>query len=321
MSSPAPVLGDARVAWLATQSLRAVPLAEVLAALAADGVDVRAAWPELSAVWRSPILAAARDALARGAAAERAARLHLALDPRELASVDALDEGTLYREHWTAQRPVVLRGGAARWPAMAWTFRGLAERFPYAPVDVLVRADADWWREDRVQRRLPFGELAAAALGAPSDALYADGYTGVLDQAAMAPLRAELGLLPGLVGDGHPRAWIGPAGTTTPTHTDQSTGWLAQLVGTKRVHLASPLEVALLDTTVGLFNLVDPREPAEGDLRSVRWHRLELAPGDALFTPVGWWHHVEALEPSISVSFSGFRWPNAFPWFVPGQGL
>lgn len=45
---------------------------------------------------------------------------------------------------------------------------------------------------------------------------------------------------------------------------------------------------------------------------------MDLEPGDAVLTPVGWWHHVEALEPSISVSFSGFRWPNAYPWYLPG---
>jgi ribosomal protein L16 Arg81 hydroxylase len=140
----------------------------------------------------------------------------------------------------------------------------------------------------------------------------------VLFRSGLAPLRADLGLLPGLVGDGHPRAWVGPAGTVTPTHTDQSCGWFAQLVGRKRLFLASPLEPALIDAAYGLFAQVDPRGPRDGALAEVRWHEVVLAPGDALFTPVGWWHHVEALEPSFSVSFSGFRWPNAFPWFVPG---
>ena len=47
------------------------------------------------------------------------------------------------------------------------------------------------------------------------------------------------------------------------------------------------------------------------------WYQVD--PGDAVLTPVGWWHHVEALDPSISVSLSGFRWPNAFPWYLPGR--
>ncbi|MEQ1572226.1 MAG: cupin-like domain-containing protein [Myxococcota bacterium] len=71
----------------------------------------------------------------------------------------------------------------------------------------------------------------------------------------------------------------------------------------------------LADTAVVRYNTVDPRERTG----AARWHRVDLAPGDALLTPVGWWHHVEALTPSFSVSFSRFRWPNAFPWFVAGR--
>jgi hypothetical protein len=164
---------------------------------------------------------------------------------------------------------------------------------------------------------MPFGDLVDAALGPPSDRLYADGRTNLLDQAAMAPLRAELGRLAGIVGDGRPRAWVGPAGTITPTHHDQSSAWLVQLVGRKRLYLASPLETALAGSAVGLYNAVDPRDPAGP--ADVRWHEIDLGPGDAVLTPAGWWHHVEALEPSISVSLSGFRWPNQFSWYLPGR--
>jgi hypothetical protein len=312
-----PVLGEEQIEALTARALAGDTIEELLAGLVAARVDVDAAWGEVAAVLRSPILAGARGVAARGSAVERAARLHLALQPAALEERTALDEGTLLREHWGPQRPVVLRGAASGWRAASWTFPELRDRFGWAPVDALVRTPG-WWRRERLLRRLPFGELVDAVLGPPSDALYADGYASVLEQAGLAPLRAELGLLPGLVGDGHPRAWVGPAGTVTPTHTDQSSGWLTQLVGRKRVWLASPLEPALLDTALGLFAQVDPRVPASGALAEVRWHEVVLAPGDALFTPVGWWHQVEALEPSFSVSFSGFRWPNAFPWFVPG---
>ncbi len=38
----------------------------------------------------------------------------------------------------------------------------------------------------------------------------------------------------------------------------------------------------------------------------------EIGPGDALFLPIGWWHHVEALDVSISVSFTNFAADNDF---------
>jgi hypothetical protein len=314
-----PVLDAQWVTWIAEQSLRGASIDDLVRGLVAGGVDPEPVWPQVAEVLRSPILSAARTLVARSDAAEQGARLDLAMNPEPITVRTEIDEDVLYRDHWIAHRPVVLRRAAAMWPAARWTFAELRERFRYAPIDVLVRRSG-WWHEARETRRMQFGDLVDLALGPASDLFYCDGRTNLLEQAAMVPLRAELGLLPGLVGDGRPRAWVGPAGTITPTHHDQSSAWFVQLVGRKCVYLASPLESALSATTIGLYNAVDPRVPApKGELEAVRWHKVELDPGDAVLTPVGWWHHVEALDPSISVSLSGFRWPNAFPWYLPGR--
>jgi hypothetical protein len=309
---------EAWVEWITEHALRGASLKELVDGLVASGVPAASAWQAVSAVSRSPILAAARRLVGRSVALEQVTRLHRVVNPEPLTERTSLDEDTLYREHWTAHRPVVFRGAATGWPAARWTFTDLRDRFGFAPVDVSVRRDPGWWSQDPEHRRMPFAAYVDVILGTPSDTLYADGRSGVLEQVGLAPLRAELGLLPGLVGDGHPRAWVGPAGTVTPTHHDQSTGWLVQLVGRKRLFLASPLESDLAGSAVGLFHGVDPRRTATGELAHVRWHEVVLEPGDAVLTPAGWWHHVEALEPSFSVSFSGFRWPNAFSWYLPG---
>jgi mannose-6-phosphate isomerase-like protein (cupin superfamily) len=44
---------------------------------------------------------------------------------------------------------------------------------------------------------------------------------------------------------------------------------------------------------------------------------VNVGPGQALFIPVGWWHCVEALETSISMSFTNFVWPNTYTWHHP----
>jgi ribosomal protein L16 Arg81 hydroxylase len=41
---------------------------------------------------------------------------------------------------------------------------------------------------------------------------------------------------------------------------------------------------------------------------------LILQPGEVLFMPVGWWHHVRALDVSVTVSFTNFVFPNHFKW-------
>jgi ribosomal protein L16 Arg81 hydroxylase len=47
---------------------------------------------------------------------------------------------------------------------------------------------------------------------------------------------------------------------------------------------------------------------------------IVMEPGEALFLPVGWWHHVTALSTSVSVSFMNFLWPNSFTFHDPHIG-
>jgi ribosomal protein L16 Arg81 hydroxylase len=37
-----------------------------------------------------------------------------------------------------------------------------------------------------------------------------------------------------------------------------------------------------------------------------------LAPGELLFLPIGWWHYVEGLDPSVTMTFTNFLQRNDF---------
>lgn len=303
-----------RAALVTSLGLRGHSTELVTAALVDRGVPEDEARAEVAAVMGSPIYRAAVAASALGTAFEEVARLYAEVDDAPVRVVDRLDVDELHLAHWLPHRPVVLRGGAAGWRSATWTWADLRARHAWSPLDVLERSPR-WWLEPRKVRRMAFGDFVDVVLGPATDHLYADGRSLVLEQAGLFPLRADLGTLPGLVGDGSPRAWVGPAGTVTPTHHDQSTAWQVVLLGRKRLHLASPLEPELAANAQGLFSL-DPTDPSP---TPVRWHTVEVGAGDAIFVPVGWWHRVEALEPSFTVSMSGFRWPNQFGWYLPGR--
>ena len=105
-----------------------------------------------------------------------------------------------------------------------------------------------------------------------------------------------------------PRIWLGNT-LTVSTHFDLSNNIACVVGGRRRFTLFAPeqlpnLYVGPLEYSVsGLpISMVTLRNP---DL--VRYPRFatalaaarsaELAPGDALYIPYGWWHHVESLSP------------------------
>jgi lysine-specific demethylase 8 len=106
-------------------------------------------------------------------------------------------------------------------------------------------------------------------------------------------------------------AWLGPAGTLTPLHFDAARNVFCQVVGVKRVLLAAPRD-AEGGGAGGLENTSDEdpehasaaEAEAEAGVAGGRGRFVEalLGPGDALYIPPGWWHHVRALTASASVS-------------------
>jgi hypothetical protein len=109
-----------------------------------------------------------------------------------------------------------------------------------------------------------------------------------------------------------PRIWIGPKGTLTPLHRDDTDNLFAQVWGQKSFILAAPHHRQALGTWStspqgGLDGCeVNPdapdyeRFPAS---RDVPYLRVTLEAGDLLFLPEGWFHQVESVSTSLSVNF------------------
>lgn len=104
-----------------------------------------------------------------------------------------------------------------------------------------------------------------------------------------------------------PRIWLGNA-ITTPTHLDEWSNIGCVVAGRRRFTLFPPQQVANLyigpldfAPTGAPMSLVALHEP---DFQRFPKFRealaaavsAELGPGDAIFIPPLWWHHVESLE-------------------------
>lgn len=313
-----PSVAPAWVAWATENLLRGADPADVIAVLRSRGLDEHEAVDLVREVRTSPIFAGARQLVGRSAAVEQAARLRRTFERQHTLEVETLDDTDFYTRAWTAHRPLVFRQGAAAWTP--WSLEDLEARFGGLEVEVMEGRSqhAQWWlHREALAKRMPLACLIERMRTTSGDDLYGVGRNDVLE--ALPALKEELGTLPGIGEDPSARLWIGPAGTLTPLHHDQSAAWLVQRVGTKRVWLASPLEPALFSTAQGVFNQLDARGPMTGDLAEVHWWELVIEPGDAVFLPAGWWHQVLAETASVSVSLGGFRWPNRFTWYAPGR--
>lgn len=105
--------------------------------------------------------------------------------------------------------------------------------------------------------------------------------------------------------------WIGAAGTIARMHRDLADNLHALVFGRKRVTLVSPRHSASLYPH-GVFDTFPNGCRADIEhpdfvrfplLRRVETVVAELEPGDAIYIPRRWWHHVRTLELSASVNY------------------
>ena len=265
----------------------------------------------------------------------------------ELAPIpvrDGVDRTVFEAEIAPAAQPAVLRDLVAHWPlvhaaresreALAMLIKGLyGGRQPHV---IEVPADAGgriFYRDDL--SGFNFSRLPAG-ISATIDRLL------VLAEARDAPAlfvesMSAKAYLPGFTGSHHmplldaqaePRMWIGNA-VKVNTHFDLAYNIACVAGGRRRFTLFPPeqianLYIAPLDFTpsgapVSLVQFTKPdhaRFPRYAEaLRHAR--QAELGPGDALFIPYGWWHHVESLTPfNVLVNY----WWNPAPNYGAPHG-
>jgi hypothetical protein len=161
------------------------------------------------------------------------------------------------------------------------------------------------------RRRMRLAEFIARLPSAGND-LYLTGKNDLLRQPEFASLHEDFSHPPGILDATTgpvPRLWMGGASTVTPLHHDSSNILFGQVYGRKRVRLIPPYEIGKLAAGATCFSPIDIDHP---DLerfpafRDVTVLDTVVAPGDLLLLPIGWWHAVRSLEPSISLSFQNF---------------
>ncbi|WP_395406501.1 cupin-like domain-containing protein [Pseudoduganella sp. UC29_106] len=221
-----------------------------------------------------------------------------------------------------AQRPVVLRGLVRHWPSVREAMKSPEALCHYLmgfdgggacdtvlmPPEVQGRlfysADMKGFNFARSKRTVPavieqiarYSQFPVAPAVAMQSALLSECLPGF---AAGNPA-------PFLPPDVQPRLWLGNE-VVTPAHFDESHNLACVVSGNRRFTLFPPEQVGNLyigpldfAPTPTPISLVSFRAPDFG--RFPRFHDAlaaaqvaELEPGDALYIPTLWWHHVESI--------------------------
>jgi hypothetical protein len=248
-------------------------------------------------------------------------RQRLLAEPKEgVRRVEGLDGDAFLDGFYAPMRPVIITGEMRDWPALErWTPEYLSEKVGSAEIEYQGGRDANAGFErhkDDCKQRMPFDRYMdlIAGSGWTNDA-YVTAYNSAANRAALAPLMDDLRYLVQYLTCEHGMMWIGPMGTFTPLHYDLTNNLLAQVKGSKRIVLVPPSESSKLYNSAHVFSdvhdITDPERLKQFPLAAeARSYEVDLEEGELLYIPLGWWHQVTALDFSVTLTYTNFRWPN-----------
>lgn len=243
----------------------------------------------------------------------------------------------------SVNRPVILTGCMDEWkPYKVWSFDYFRRHHQDSVVGIQDGRDSDPFYEknqkfhrkdvrfgdflDRLERTESSNDfyMTAGNMGSHRAAL-----ATLFEDAEDVNIRGEYFDFPA-----EGSLWIGPKGTITPLHFDMINNFFCQIRGSKRVRLVPSWSMPWVYNDYHVYSDVDAASPdfEEHPLFSnVTMYDFVVHPGEVLFIPMGWWHHLESLEPTVSLTRKRLNHPgsNAYgggfiqesKYFSLGQGL
>lgn len=223
-----------------------------------------------------------------------------------------------YRYYYALNRPVILKSVVTS-AEFQHSFATIKAGYGGVTVEAMcsrVEGGAAASRSERVT--MLFAEFVDRILSEKDSPLYITAQNNVI-WGPIGELFSSFSPVPNILDSSRCRdasLWIGPQGACTPLHYDKRNVLIIQLLGTKQIWLLSPYEeVFLYHNADSLTSEVDPSDPDFVRFPLSRFARsaaVKVEEGDALFVPVGWWHQVHSLSPTLSMSMSNFMVDNIF---------
>lgn len=249
----------------------------------------------------------------------------------QLDRLENPDPEFFHREYVMKGKPAIITGVADKWKAMQWSPAYLRENFP----GIQLRYEL-WKGKKELADPIEFQHAQThldTTVADFVDRLGSDEHASARIYCAEWPIFEAIPQLKGDVPNldawmGFPRGmpellkkklqinpflWLGPEGVLSTLHFDRFHNFFVQLHGKKKwVHVAPESTEDLyfphseMRDTFFHFSPVDLEKPdLERFPRFAKAAPIEtiVEPGEMVFTPASWWHHVRTLETSVSLNF------------------
>jgi len=231
---------------------------------------------------------------------------------RPLPRLTALSTTEFRRRHVARRRPAVFAGLVDDWPAVRrWNLEFLQSAYPAVAVTTAQVAAGVVVMDPRrglLHEAEQLHGFVTALRGGARDRYMMSSLRELPEE-----LRADAPPPDYLSGTRlqNAKLWIGPSGIVSSMHRDLADNLHAQVAGRKRFTLVAPQQSACVYPN-SFFDAVpngcgvDIEHPDYARfprLREAEMFVAELGPGDVIYIPRGWWHHVRTLDLSISVNF------------------
>lgn len=331
---PSPQLSDHWRQWIAVNKLMDFPDHILVEKMVEQGIDVKLALDAVNQATNHPYLQAGKQfvQLLQKVESMLTIQNQLASLSEVSPSIDRkpwVSRSEFLESYYSQNTPLILTDIMKNWRALElWTPEYLKQNYGQAMVEIQAGREADPDYEINLQRHQKTVRFAdyidSVVSGKQTNDYYMVANNRNLDRPELKGLLNDLEIFTEYLDPTQTSGciffWYGPAGTVTPLHHDPVNLLLAQVSGRKLVRMIPPYQTPFLYNYIGVFSQVDLENPDYQKyplFKNVRPIEFVLEPGEVIFIPVGWWHHVRSLEPSISVSMTNFVFPNTYEWKYP----
>jgi hypothetical protein len=325
-------LPDALKEWVATRVMSGAPSEEIQKELVAHGFSEPVAAYEIEQAQKHPYIAAGQrlaHQLKKRNWVLHTLHILQSLSPgaKQVERREKLGREEFFERYYTQNRPVIITGMLEAWPALTrWTPDYLKEKCGHHIVEVQVGRSRDPQYEinsDQYRRQMPFGEFVDwMNRGEETNDFYMTAKNSDANGAILEALYDDIPVIHEYLKDDDASNrgffWYGPKGIVTPLHHDLTNNFMAQVRGRKQIRLISPCLLPNIYNHRHCYSQVDlnaidyERFP---DFRHITPLEVTLHPGEILFLPVGYWHHVVGLDISLTMTYTQFQAHNDFNSF------